>query len=175
IGTTAIQLAKAFGARVLTTAGSDEKCRVCESLGADRAINYRTEDWPAIVREFTEKRGVDVILDMVGARYIQMNINSLAMDGRIVIIGFLGGSKAEVDFTRVMVRRQTITGSTLRPQSDAAKAEIATALKTQIWPLLEAGTVKPIIHQTFPLNQAADAHALMESSQHVGKIILTAS
>jgi NADPH:quinone reductase len=174
IGTTAIQLAKAFGARVLTTAGSDEKCRFCETLGAERAINYRTEDWPAIIREFTEKRGVDVILDMVGARYMQMNINSLAMDGRIVIIGFLGGSKAEVDFTRVMVRRQTITGSTLRPQSDDAKAEIAMALKAKIWPLLDAGTVKPIIHQTFPLNQAADAHALMESSQHVGKIILSA-
>ena len=175
IGTTAIQLATAFGARVLTTAGSDEKCRFCESLGAERAINYRTEDWPAVVREVTEKQGVDVILDMVGARYMQMNINSLAMDGRIVIIGFLGGSKAEIDFSRVMVRRQTITGSTLRPQSDAAKTEIATALKTQIWPLLENGTVKPIVHKTFPLNQAADAHALMESSQHIGKIILTAS
>ena len=175
IGTTAIQLATAFGARVLTTAGSDEKCRFCESLGAERAINYRTEDWPAVVREVTEKQGVDVILDMVGARYMQMNINSLAMDGRIVIVGFLGGSKAEIDFSRVMVRRQTITGSTLRPQSDAAKTEIATALKTQIWPLLENGTVKPIVHKTFPLNQAADAHALMESSQHIGKIILTAS
>jgi NADPH:quinone reductase len=173
IGTTAIQLAKNAGARVITTAGSDEKCQFCETLGADKAINYRTEDWAAVVREFTEKKGVDLILDMVGARYMQQNINSLAMDGRIVIIGFLGGSKAEIDFSRVMVRRQTITGSTLRPQSDAAKSDIATALKANVWPLLDNGTVKPIIHQTFPLNKAADAHALMESSEHIGKIMLT--
>lgn len=173
IGTTAIQLAKNAGARVITTAGSDEKCQFCETLGADKAINYRTEDWAAVIREFTEKKGVDLILDMVGARYMQKNINSLAMDGRIVVIGFLGGSKAEIDFSRVMVRRQTITGSTLRPQSDSAKSEIAAALKANVWPILDNGTVKPIIHQTFPLNKAAEAHALMESSEHMGKIILT--
>jgi NADPH2:quinone reductase len=172
IGTTAIQLAKNAGARVITTAGSDEKCQFCETLGADKAINYRTEDWAAVIREFTEKKGVDLILDMVGARYMQKNINSLAMDGRIVVIGFLGGSKAEIDFSRVMVRRQTITGSTLRPQSDSAKSEIAAALKANVWPILDNGTVKPIIHQTFPLNKAADAHALMESSEHIGKIML---
>jgi NADPH2:quinone reductase len=141
-------------------------------LGADKAINYRTEDWAAVIREFTEKKGVDLILDMVGARYMQKNINSLAMDGRIVVIGFLGGSKAEIDFSRVMVRRQTITGSTLRPQSDSAKSEIAAALKANVWPILDNGTVKPIIHQTFPLSKAADAHALMESSEHIGKIML---
>ena len=172
IGTTAIQLAKNAGARVITTAGSDEKCQFCETLGADKAINYRTEDWAAVIREFTEKKGVDLILDMVGAPYMQKNINSLAMDGRIVVIGFLGGSKAEIDFSRVMVRRQTITGSTLRPQSDTAKSDIAAALKANVWPILDNGTVKPIIHQTFPLNKAADAHALMESSEHIGKIML---
>ncbi|MFT6580380.1 MAG: putative PIG3 family NAD(P)H quinone oxidoreductase [Alphaproteobacteria bacterium] len=175
IGATAIQLAKAFGAQVITTAGSDEKRQFCDSLGADKSINYRTEDWPALVREFTKKRGVDVILEMVGGRYLQQDINSLAMDGRVVIIGFLGGSKAEIDFTRVMVRRQTITGSTLRPQSDAVKTKIADALLQEVWPLLENGTVKPVIHKVFPLAAAADAHTLMESSQHMGKIMLSLS
>ncbi|MGY8958108.1 MAG: zinc-binding dehydrogenase, partial [Alphaproteobacteria bacterium] len=141
----------------------------------DKSINYRTEDWPALVREFTKKRGVDVILEMVGGRYLQQDINSLAMDGRVVIIGFLGGSKAEIDFTRVMVRRQTITGSTLRPQSDAVKTKIADALLQEVWPLLENGTVKPVIHKVFPLAAAADAHTLMESSQHMGKIMLSLS
>ncbi|MBL4721061.1 MAG: NAD(P)H-quinone oxidoreductase, partial [Alphaproteobacteria bacterium] len=174
IGATTIQLAKASGARVIATAGSDEKCEFCKSLGADLTINYRTEDWAAVVREFTKKKGVDVILEMVGGRYLQQDINSLAMDGRIVIIGFLGGSKAEIDFTRVMMRRQTITGSTLRPQSDEAKSGIADALRQKAWPLLESGAIKPVVHKVFPLANAADAHALMESSQHMGKIMLAA-
>lgn len=173
IGTTAIQLAHAFGARVLTTAGTAEKCRFCESLGAERAINYREEEWPKVVREITGRGGVDVILDMVGGRYIQPNINALGLDGRLVIIGFLGGSKAEVDFTRIMVRRQTVTGSTLRAQTDETKAGIATALRKNVWPLLESGAVRPIIHDTFDIRDAAAAHALMESNAHTGKIILT--
>ena len=173
IGTTAIQLANAFGARVLTTAGTAAKCQFCESLGAERAINYKEEDWPQVVREIAGRSGVDVILDMVGGRYIQPNINALGMDGRLVMIGFLGGSKAEIDFSRIMVRRQTVTGSTLRPQSDEAKAGIATALRTNVWPLLDSGVVRPIIHETFAFRDAAAAHALMESSAHTGKIILT--
>ncbi len=173
IGTTAIQLARHFGARVLTTAGSAEKCRACEKLGAERAINYREEDWPAVVREITEKRGVDVILDMVGGDYIQKNIDSLAWDGRLVIIAFLKGSKAELDLARFMVKRQTITASTLRPQSIEAKAGIARELREKVWPLLEEGKIAPVIHRTFELSQAAEAHALMESSAHIGKIVLT--
>jgi len=173
IGTMAIQLAREFGARVVTTAGTAEKCRFCESLGAERAINYREEDWPKVVRDIAGRNGVDVILDMVGGSYIQPNINALGLDGRLVMIGFLGGSKAEVDFTRVMVRRQTVTGSTLRAQSDAAKAGIATALREKVWPLLDSGAVRPIIHGSFDFREAAKAHALMESSAHTGKIILT--
>ncbi len=172
IGTTAIQLACEFGARVLTTAGSDEKCRFCESIGAERAINYKTEDWPAVVREVVGRDGVDVILDMVGGDYIQSNINALGLNGRLVMIAFLGGSKANVDFVRMMMRRQTITGSTLRPQSNEAKAEIAQELLEKVWPLLENGKVKPVIYETFALQDAAKAHALMESSAHMGKIIL---
>ncbi len=175
IGTTAIQLAREFGARVLTTAGSDEKCRFCESLGAERAIDYRAEDWPAVVRELVGRSGVDLILDMVGGDYIQSNINALGMDGRLVMIAFLGGSKAKVDFVRMMMRRQTITGSTLRPQSDEAKAGIARELRSKVWPLLNGGKVAPVIHQTFDFQDAAQAHALMESSAHIGKIILNVS
>ncbi len=172
IGTTSIQLAHAFGAKVVTTAGSAKKCKVCKDLGADLAINYREEDWPALAAEFAGKDGVDVILDMVGGDYIGKNLRLLAVDGRYVMIAFLGGSKAEVDFVHLMMRRQTITGSTLRPQSDAAKAAIAGDLRREVWPLLDAGTVKPIIHRTFPLGEAAAAHKLMESSAHIGKIVL---
>ncbi len=173
IGTTAIQLARSFGARVLTTAGSDEKCRFCESIGAERAINYKTEEWPAVIREIVGRDGVDVILDMVGGDYIQSNINALGLNGRLVMIAFLGGSKANVDFVRMMMRRQTITGSTLRPQSDDAKAEIAHTLRENVWPLLESGEVKPVIFETFTLQDAAQAHKLMESSAHMGKIMLS--
>ena len=173
IGTTAIQLAREFGARVFTTAGNDEKCRFCESLGAERAINYKTEDWPTVIKDLVGRDGIDVILDMVGGDYIQANINALGIGGRLVMIAFLGGSKAEVNFVNMMVRRQTLTGSTLRPQSDDAKAGITQEVFEKAWPLLNAGTIKPIIHKTFPLAEAAKAHALLESSVHIGKIMLT--
>ncbi len=172
IGTTAIQLAHAFGARVFTTAGSAEKCRACESLGAERAINYREEDFVEVVKEATGNAGVNVILDMVGGDYIQRNIKALAPDGRLCYIAFLGGSKAEVDFLPMMLKRITISGSTLRARSVEFKAEIAQNLKKNVWPLIEAGTVKPILHETFPLAEAAAAHRLMESSAHIGKIVL---
>jgi len=172
IGSTAIQLAKAFGARVYATAGSDEKCAFCLSLGADAAINYRTQDYVAEIRRLTEKRGVDVLLDMVGADYIARNLSILALEGRLVQIAFLKGSKAEVDFMQLMLRRLTITGSTLRARSVALKAEIAEKLRREVWPLLEAGRVKPIVDATFPLAEARKAHELMESSAHAGKIIL---
>jgi len=172
IGTTAIQLARAFGARVFTTAGNNEKCRVCASIGAERAINYKTEDWPTVIKEMVGRDGVDVILDMVGGEYFQPNINALGIGGRLVMIAFLGGSKAEVNFVNMMVRRQTLTGSTLRPQSDKAKANIAREVKDKVWPLLNDGTIKPIIHETFPLTDAAKAHTLLETSTHIGKIIL---
>ncbi len=173
IGTTAIQLAKHFGATVYATAGSREKCEACLELGADHAINYREEDWPAVIRERTEKRGIDLILDMVGGDYIQKNIDSLALEGRLVIIAFLKGAKAELMLGRFMIKRQTITASTLRAQSDAAKAGIAAALHEKVWPLLDAGDVKPVINATFPLAEASEAHTLMESSRHIGKIMLT--
>ncbi|MFZ1416295.1 MAG: NAD(P)H-quinone oxidoreductase [Defluviicoccus sp.] len=173
IGTTAIQLAKAFGARVFATAGSAEKCDVCRDLGAEIAINHRTEDFVAAVKEATGRRGVDVILDMVGGDYIQRNISALAQDGRLVQIAFLQGSKAELDLMPVMLKRLTLTGSTLRARPVAEKAAIAAALKARVWPLLEAGKLKPVIHTTLPLAQAAEAHRLMESNRHIGKIILT--
>ncbi|MDE1942626.1 MAG: NAD(P)H-quinone oxidoreductase, partial [Betaproteobacteria bacterium] len=173
IGTTAIQLARAFGHPVFATAGSPEKCAACEDLGADRAINYKTEDFVAVIKELTAKRGVDVILDMVGGDYIPRELKALADDGRIVLIAFLGGSKSQVDLAEVMRRRLVITGSTLRPRSVAFKAEIAAALRAKVWPLLESGRIKPVIHSTFPMGEAAAAHALMESSAHVGKIVLT--
>ncbi|GAB5468806.1 MAG: NAD(P)H-quinone oxidoreductase [Rhodospirillales bacterium] len=174
IGTTAIQLAHAFGAKVLATAGSAEKCKACEALGAARAINYRDEDFVAVAKEVSGGKGVNVILDMVGGSYIGRDIAALAPDGRLVFIAFLGGSKAEVDFMPVMLKRITISGSTLRARSVAFKAAIAAKLRAEVWPLLEAATLGPQIHATYPLEQAAAAHALMESSSHIGKIMLTA-
>jgi len=172
IGTAAIQLAAAFGARVFATAGSAEKCQACTELGAMRAINYRSEDFVEVIKKATEG-GVDVILDMVGGDYIQRDIKALAPDGRLVFIAFLGGSKAEIDFLPVMLKRLSITGSTLRARSVAFKGAIAANLRAKVWPLIEAGKVKPIVHKTFPLTQAAAAHELMESSAHIGKIVLT--
>ncbi len=173
IGTTAIQMAKASGAKVLATAGSAEKCRVCEELGAARAINHREEDFVAIAKEKTGGKGVNILLDMVGGSYIQRDIAALAPDGRLVFIAFLGGSKAEVNFLPVMLKRLTITGSTLRARSVDFKAAIAEKLLEKIWPLLEKGEMQPLIHKSFPLERAAEAHALMESSTHIGKIMLT--
>ena len=174
IGTTAIMLAKAFRATVFVTAGSDDKCRACEKLGADLAINYRTEDFAARIAEATGGRGVDVILDMVGGDYVPRNIASAARDGRIVSIATQRGAKAEVDILAVMVKRLTLTGSTLRPRSIAEKAQICRALEREVWPLLSAGRVKPQIFRTFPLTAAAEAHAVMESGAHVGKLVLVA-
>jgi len=171
IGTTAIQLAKAFGARVFATAGSAEKCAACKALGAERAINYRDEDFVAIVKQATGK-GVDVILDMVGGDYVQRNIKALAVDGRLCYIAFLGGSKVEIDLTPLMLKRITLTGSTLRARSVDFKAGIARQLREKVWPLIEAGEIKPVMARGFPLAAAAEAHALMESSQHIGKIVL---
>jgi NADPH2:quinone reductase len=172
IGTTAIQLAHAFGARVFTTAGTDDKCQVCRDLGAEVAINYRDADFVAAVHDATAGRGVDVILDMVAGPYIPRNIAALADDGRYVFIAFLGGAKADLNFSTIMRRRLTVTGSTLRPQSDLAKAGIADDLRRLVWPLLDAGVVAPVMDSTFPLDRAADAHARLESSGHVGKIVL---
>ncbi|MED5573039.1 MAG: NAD(P)H-quinone oxidoreductase [Pseudomonadota bacterium] len=172
IGTTAIQLAKAFGAEVFTTAGSREKCDACEAIGADLAINYKEEDWVAVLRDKTEKQGVDVILDMVGGSYIQKNIDSLNWDGRLSIIAFLTGAKADLMLARFMVKRQTMTASTLRAQSDAAKAAIAAELREKVWPLFASSKVKPIIDSVLPLSKAAKAHERIESSTHIGKIIL---
>jgi NADPH2:quinone reductase len=171
IGTTAIMLAKAFGSRVIVTAGSDEKCEACRTLGADFAINYRTHDFVEIVKTETGA-GANVILDMVGGPYVQRNISAVAVDGRIVQIAFQQGSKVEIDLLPVMLKRLTFTGSTLRPRSVEAKAEIAQALEEKVWPLLAAGCCKPQIYRTFPLAEAAAAHRLMESSEHIGKIVL---
>ncbi|AWK87103.1 NAD(P)H-quinone oxidoreductase [Azospirillum thermophilum] len=173
IGTTAIQLAKAFGATVFTTAGSADKCRACERLGADRAIDYRTEDFAAVIREATGGRGVDVVLDMVGGDYIARDIDIMATDGRHVSIAFLQGPKVSLNMAPVMARRLTLTGSTLRARPVAEKGRIAAALRETVWPLLEAGRIKPVIHRTFPLAEAVEAHRLMESSAHIGKIVLT--
>lgn len=172
IGVTAIQMATAFGHRVFATAGSDEKCRACETLGAVRAINYRTEDFVEIVKQQTAGRGVDVILDMVGGVYVAREIDCLADDGRLAVIALLGGSKATVDLGQVLRRRLAITGSTLRPRSIEFKATIAHKLRRHIWPLIESGRIRPVIYKTFPLEQAAQAHALMEASVHIGKIVL---
>lgn len=169
IGTTAIQLASVFGARVFTTAGSDEKCQVCRDLGAEVAMNYRQEDF---VKTLRENGGANLILDMVGGDYINRNIKALADDGRMVHIAFLQGPKAEINFAQIMARRLTITGSTLRPQSDLAKSGIADQLDQHIWPLLEAGRVAPVMDRTFDLADAAKAHARMEGSEHIGKIVL---
>ena len=172
IGTVAIQLAKAFGARVVTTAGSEEKCQVCRHLGADLAVNYREDDFVEKARAFTDGKGVNLILDMVGGDYLPRDIDCLAPDGRLVMIAFQRGPKAELNFAKVMVNRLTITGSTLRPRSVIEKGGIAADLERNVWPKLEAREIKPIIHTTFPLAQAAEAHALMESSAHIGKIML---
>jgi len=169
IGTTAIQLARAFGARVFATAGSAEKCKACEGLGAERAINYRDEDFVEVMKA---EGGANLILDMVGGDYIPRNVKALAMEGRLVNIAFLQGSKAELNFAQVMMRRLTLTGSTLRPQSDAAKAKIAEALLAKVWPLIEAGQVGPVMHSEFALAEASRAHALMETNAHIGKIVL---
>ncbi|PVA09864.1 NAD(P)H-quinone oxidoreductase [Pelagivirga sediminicola] len=169
IGTTAIQLANVLGARVFATAGTDEKCAKCVELGAERAINYKTDDFVEVLKA---EGGADLILDMVGGDYIPRNVRALADDGRLVQIAFLSGPKVELNFAHVMVRRLTITGSTLRPQSDSAKAAIAQALLAHVWPLLEAGRVAPVMDSTYALADAAKAHAYMESSAHIGKIVL---
>lgn len=174
IGTTAIQLAHQFGAKVFATAGGPEKCAACEKLGADRAINYRTEDFVEVVKEMTGGKGVDVILDMVGGDYVARNLKALAVEGRLVQIAFLRGSKVELNLMPLMLKRQTLTGSTLRARPVADKAAIARSLKEKVWPLIEEGKVAPVLHATFPLREAAEAHRLMESSAHIGKIVLTA-
>jgi NADPH2:quinone reductase len=173
IGTTAIQLAHAFGARVIATAGSAEKCAACLGLGAVRAINYLEEDFVAAVKQASDGRGADVILDMVGGDYVERNYRAAARDGRIVQIAFLNGASAEVDFTDLMRKRLTHTGSTLRPRPVQEKAEIAERLEAQVWPLIDEGRVRPVIDTTFALAEAAKAHARMEAGQHIGKIILT--
>ena len=173
IGTTAIQLARELGARVFTTAGSPEKCAACVKLGAHRAIDHRREDFVAVVLEATDNKGVDVVLDMVGGSYINRNLTILGLEGRLVQIAYLEGGKAEIDVGALMMKRQTLTGSTLRPRSVAEKGAIAQALRDKVWPLIEAGKVGPVLFKTFPLAEAAAAHRLMESSSHIGKIVLT--
>lgn len=173
IGTTAIQLGKALGATVFATAGGAAKCQACRDLGAHRAIDYTAEDFVEVIKAETGK-GVDVILDMVGGDYIARNVKALAPDGRLVSIAFLKGSTAELNFMPVMLKRLTLTGSTLRPQSDDSKARMAASLKAKVWPLIEAGAIRPVVNATFPLAQAADAHRLMEANTHIGKIVLVA-
>jgi NADPH2:quinone reductase len=172
IGVTAIQLATAFGHRVFVTAGSDEKCRACETFGAERAINYKTEDFVDVVKQLTDGRGVDVILDMVAGDYLPREIKALADDGRIAIIALLGGSRTQLPLAEILLRRLTISGATLRPRPLAFKQQIAMQLHDKVWPLLASGSIRPVIHQIFPAHDAAAAHALMESSQHIGKIVL---
>ena len=173
IGTTAIQLAKAFGAKVIVTAGSPEKCRACLDLGADRAVNYRSEDFVKSCQEATGGKGVDVILDMVAGSYTERNIVAAAPEGRIVQIAVLGGATVTLNISRLMVKRLTLTGSTLRPRSRAFKGSLATSLETKVWPLLAAGKVQVVLDSTFPLRKAADAHRRMEAGQHIGKVVLT--
>lgn len=173
IGTTAIQIARALGHRVFVTVGSDERAAAVEALGATRAINYKMQDFVEEIKKLTNDTGVDVVLDMVSGEYINRNIKCLADDGRIVIIAQLGGSKATIDTAQVMRRRLTITGSTLRPRSVAFKTQIAQALQQKVWPLLSAGKIKPVIHATFALAQASEAHAMMENGENIGKIVLT--
>jgi NADPH2:quinone reductase len=175
IGTTAIQLARAFGARVMTTAGSDDKCEAARKLGAELAFNYRTGDWAAAAKQATNGRGVDVILDIVGGEYIPKNLDLLAVEGRLLQIAFLKHARAEVDFSIMMRKRAWITGSTLRPRTPAEKGAIARDLHQHVWPLLEQGVVAPVIHETFPLEKASEAHRLMESSTHIGEIVLQVS
>lgn len=173
IGTTAVQLAKALGHTVYATAGSDERARKVEELGADLGINYRDSDFVEEIKKATNGKGVDVILDMVAGEYVNRNINCLADDGRIVIIALLGGARATIDCGQILRRRLTVTGSTLRPRPVEFKADISRALKKHVWPLLEDGTIRPIIHATFPLERACDAHAMMDAGEQIGKIILT--
>jgi putative PIG3 family NAD(P)H quinone oxidoreductase len=173
IGTTAIQLAAVWGARVFATAGSDDKARACERLGAVRGINYRTEDFVEVMRTETGGKGVDVTLDMVAGSYVARNLEVAALEGRIVMISLIGGSRAEINMGTILTKRLTLTGSTLRSRTVAQKAEVAEAVRKNIWPLLAAGRVKPTIHATFPLAGAGEAHRLMETSNHIGKIVLT--
>ncbi len=173
IGTTAIQLGKAFGARVIVTAGTPEKCDAARKLGADVAIDYKTQDFVAVTKDATQGKGADVILDMIGGSYIERNYEAAAVEGRIVQIAFQGGPKAEVNFMRLMLKRLHHTGSTLRARAVADKAAIAQALAAKVLPLIEAGKVKPLVYKTYPLREASSAHALMESSTHIGKIVLT--
>lgn len=175
IGVTAIQLAAARGARVFTTAGSADKCAFCESIGAELAVNYREADFVEVLRDATEGRGIDVTLDMVGGDYVERNLSLAAMDGRIVTIASLGGFQATANFAHILMKRLIYTGSTLRPQSPEAKAAIAAALRREAWPLIEAGNIRPVIDSVFPLAQASEAHARMESSQHIGKLMLEVS
>jgi putative PIG3 family NAD(P)H quinone oxidoreductase len=173
IGTTAIQLATALGAKVYATAGSDDKARACEKLGAIRGIDYRTEDFVEVIRSATQGYGIDVTLDMVAGSYVQRNIEVAAVEGRIVTISTLGGTKAEINMVALMMKRVTLTGSTLRARTVAQKAAVANAMRQNVWPLIAAGKVKPVIFKTFPLNEASEAHRLMETSNHIGKIVLT--
>jgi putative PIG3 family NAD(P)H quinone oxidoreductase len=173
IGTTAIQLAAAWGARVFATAGSDDKARACERLGALRGINYRTEDFVEVMRAETGGKGVDVTLDMVAGSYVARNLEIAALEGRIVVISLLGGSRAEINMGLILTKRLTLTGSTLRARTVAQKAAVADAVRKNVWPLLAAGRVRPVSHATFPLAEAAEAHRLMETSNHIGKIVLT--
>jgi NADPH2:quinone reductase len=173
IGVTAIQMAVALGHRVFATAGSNDKCRAVEALGAERGINYKTEDFASVILSATNGKGVDVILDMVGGDYVPREISCLADDGRLAMIALLGGTKATVDLGQILRRRLTITGSTLRPRTVAFKADIAKNLRERIWPLIENGSIKPMVFRTFTLEQAAQAHALMESGTHIGKIVLS--
>lgn len=173
IGTAAIQLASRLGARVFATAGSADKCRACEALGATKAINYREVDFFPAIKELTDGKGVDVILDMVGGDYIDRNVRLLATEGRLVQIGFQKGSKTEIDLMRMMLKRLTLTGSTLRIQSIERKGAIAKALREKVWPIIERGQIKPVVHAVFPLARAAEAHRLMETNAHIGKVILT--
>jgi NADPH2:quinone reductase len=173
IGTTAIQLAAAWGARVFATAGSDAKARACEKLGAVRGINYRTEDFVEVMRAQTEGKGVDVILDMVAGSYVARNLDIAALEGRVVVISLLGGAKAEINMGVILTKRLTLSGSTLRSRTVAQKAEVAAAVRKNVWPLLASGRVRPVVHATFPLAEASEAHRLMETSNHIGKIVLT--
>ena len=173
IGHAAIQLASAVGATVIATAGNSEKCKFCENAGADKSINYKDEDWEAVAKDYTDGKGINVVLDIVAGHYVQKNLNLLARDGRYASLALLGGAKAEINMGRILRQRITLSGSTLRPQTTAEKAEIAAKLKSEVWPLFEEGKVKPHIHETFPLEEASKAHKLMESSTHMGKIILT--
>ena len=173
IGVTAIQMAAAMGNRVFATAGSDEKCAACVKLGAEKAFNYRTGDWAEELKAATGGKGVNVILDMVGGDYVPKELKSLAEEGRLVMIAFLGGMKTEVDLSVIMQKRLQITGSTLRPRTIEFKGQVAKSLRERVWPLIDVGRIKPVVYKTFPLAEASEAHKLMETSQHIGKIVLT--